>query len=249
VNPLRASGPPWVIGHRGAAARAPENTLPSFRAAWAAGAGWVEADVQPTADGVPVILHDDDLDRTTDGTGPLRSRAAPAVATLDAGGWFGPEFAGTRVPTLAELLSALAAEDRRLLLEIKGDHTARQIQAVLDQIRAGGVGERVFLESFELDALRMVREILPEEPVGLLVERIDHDPLAACRQLGATSYNPEFRELLARPDLVGRLHEADIAVMVWTADEPSDWARLTDLGVDAIITDDPGALLAWQAGR
>jgi glycerophosphoryl diester phosphodiesterase len=249
VNPLRASGRPWVVGHRGAAARAPENTLPSFRTAWAAGAGWVEADVQPTADDVPVILHDDDLDRTTDGTGPLRSRAAHAVATLDAGRWFGAEFAGTRVPTLADLLSALDTGDRRLLLEIKGDHTPRQIQVVIDRIRAARAGERVFLESFELDALRMVRQILPDEPVGLLVERIDDDPVEACRQIGATAYNPEFGELLARPDLVRRLHEAEIAVMVWTVNRPPDWARLTELGVDAIITDDPGALLAWQAGR
>ena len=67
--------------------------------------------------------------------------------------------------------------------------------------------------------------------------------------MGATAYNPDFAELLSRPEVIGPLHDADIAIMVWTANEPADWDRLTDLGVDAIITDDPGALLAWQIGE
>ncbi len=248
VNPLRARRRPMVIGHRGAAAVAPENTIPSFQAAWATGVGWVEADVQPTADDVFVLIHDDDLDRTTDGTGPLRDHAARDVAALDAGSWFAPQFAGAGVPELSQLLERLTG-DRRLLLEVKGAFTARQIEGLIAAIRGVGAQDRLLLESFELDALQMIRQVLPDEPLGLLVEHLDPDPVAACRALGATAYNPNFAELLSRPEVIGPLHDADIAIMVWTANKPADWDRLTDLGVDAIITDDPGALLAWQTGQ
>lgn len=248
MNPLRALERPLVIGHRGAAAVAPENTMASFRAAWSAGVGWVEADVQPTSDNRLVMIHDDDVDRTTDGTGPVRHQADDDIDALDAGSWFGPDFAGTRIPRLSDLLGELRG-DRHLLLEIKGAFTAGQIDDVIYAIRAAEAQDRVFLESFELDALRLLRRALPDEPLGLLVERLDDDPVAACRALDATAYNPDFVELLGRPEVIGELHDADIAVMVWTPNHPSDWARLTELGVDALITDDPGALLAWQAGR
>ena len=104
---LRHGAPPLVIAHRGASAHAPENTMAAFSVAWAAGTSWVEADIQPTADGVPVVLHDDDLDRTTSGAGPVRETTARSVAGLDAGRWFGAQFAGERVPELGTLLAEL----------------------------------------------------------------------------------------------------------------------------------------------
>jgi glycerophosphoryl diester phosphodiesterase len=249
VNPLlRGAAAPLVVGHRGAAAVAPENTMPAFDAAWAAGATWIEADVQPTADGVPVMLHDDDVDRTTNGRGPVRSIGRDALEQLDAGAWFGPQFAGTRVPLLDQLLGTITA-GRSLLLEIKGPHTRRQLETVIETIAARRPAGTVFLESFEVPALELVRQLLPTEPVGLLVERIGDDPVADCRRLGATAYNPHVLDLLDHPDLVAELHESGIAVMVWTADHPELWAALTELGVDAIITNDPGALVTWQAAR
>ncbi len=246
MNPL-LSGPgvPVVIGHRGAAAVAPENTMPAFDAAWAAGARWIEADVQPTADGVPVMLHDDDLDRTTDGSGPIRAIGIDALAELDAGSWFGSQFAGTRVPTLEQVLGTVT-NGRSLLLEVKGPHSRAQLQNLIGTLRRRPAPGGVLLESFEVAALRELRSLLPEEPLGLLVEQIGADPVGDCRELGATAYNPSVTELLARPDVVGEVHSADIALMVWTADDPREWAALTKLGVDAIITNDPEALLTWQ---
>src|SRR4051812_48794604 len=100
---LRRSGPhPLVIGHRGASTGVPENTLPAFRASWATGAPWVEADTQPTADGVPVILHDADLERTTSGSGAIRDVSAADLAGVEIRG-----LPGERVPTLAALLELL----------------------------------------------------------------------------------------------------------------------------------------------
>ncbi len=229
-----------VVGHRGASASVPENTLPAFQAAWDGGAVWVEADTQPTADGVPVILHDADLDRTTLGSGPVRSLTAADQATVPVLG-----SPGAGVPALWELLGLLTRR-RRVLLEIKGEHTPEQLAEVLRVSGASGHDGRVFIESFEVSALRAIRSFEPARPLGLLVERPHPDPVGRCRELGATAYNPDYREVLDHPDLVPVLHRAGIAVAVWTCDDPADWQRLTDAGVDAIITNTPHDLLAWQ---
>ncbi len=198
--------------------------MAAFSAAWAAGAAWVEADTQPTVDGVPVVLHDDELDRTTDGTGPVREATARAIAGLDAGRWFGAQFAGERVPELDTLLTQLTG-DRTLLLEIKGAHTDEQLGAVCDAVRGSRHDDRVFLQSFEVDELRRLAGAWTGRPFGLLVGQLDADPVATARSLGAAAYNPEVGALLARPGVVTELHKAGIAVMVWTSDEPAQWAR------------------------
>lgn len=245
---LRRGSSPIVIAHRGASARAPENTMPAFTAALAAGAAWIETDVQPTADGALVLLHDDDVDRTTDGNGPVRSLPWREVAALDAGAWFGTEFAGTPVPLLEDLLAQITG-GRRLLLEIKGEHTSSQLARLLATLDETHTSDRVLMQSFEIPVLKRLRSLRPDEPLGVLVEEIDADPVARCRELGAVAYNPDYQQLLAHPDIVADLHAAGVALMPWTADEPADWAALTGLGVDGIITNRPADLLTWQAAQ
>ena len=232
---------PYVIGHRGASATVPENTLPAFVAAWEAGARWVEADTQPTADGVPVILHDSTLDRTTTGAGPVREHTATQIAELEVVG-----LSGARVPTLTALLAELTG-DRAVLLEIKGPHTAAQLTAVLAAIRAAGCADRVFLQSFDTDVLHELVGLAPGLPFGLLVERLDDDPVGRCRDLGAVAYNPHYGAVIEHPEVVPELRAAKISVAGWTADDPADWARLAAAGVDAVITNTPAAFLRWQA--
>lgn len=244
---LRHGNTPLVIAHRGASAREPENTMPAFLAALADGAVWIETDVQPTADDVLVLIHDDDVDRTTDGTGPIRSLGSDAVARLDAGRWFGDARAGVGVPLLTDLLDVITGE-RRLLLEIKGDHTSEQLALLLDLLERTGSDRRVLLQSFEIPVLERLRALRPDDPFGLLVEEIDDDPVAACHRLGATVYNPDVDQLLRRPEVVAALHAAGIATTPWTVDTPDQWTALTALGVDGIITNRPAELLAWQAG-
>ena len=220
--------------------------MAAFRRGWADGAQWSETDVQPTRDGARVLIHDDAVDRTTDGRGDVRSHTATELAALDAGAWFGASFAGVRIPTLAELLAEMTGE-RRLLLEIKGEHTEDQVRAIIADIDVADARGRVVLQSFEVPALRHVRALLPDEPVGLLVETIGADPVGDCRRLGAITYNPSVPDVLADPGLVGRLHAAGIAVIPWTADRPDEWAGLTAAGGDGIFTNRPAELLAWQA--
>ena len=232
-----------VIAHRGASADVPENTLPAFEAAWRAGTRWVEADTQPTADGVAVILHDDDVDRTTTGTGRVGEYTAADLARLRIRG-----LPGARVPRLADLL-ALVDPARAVLLEIKGAHSAEHIEHILAACRASGQDERVFLQSFEVSVLERLAALAPARPIGLLVERLDPDPVGRCRALGAVAYNPEYPEVIANPGVVPMLRAAGIAVAVWTSDDPAEWAALTTAGVDAIITNTPAELLAWQRRR
>jgi glycerophosphoryl diester phosphodiesterase len=233
-------GPPVVIGHRGASARRPENTLSAFLAAWHAGVTWVEADTQPTADGVPVLLHDRDLDRTTSGRGPIRAAGWRTVAGLTVRGW-----PGEWVPRLAALLAMLTPA-RALLLELKGYHTSAQIRTVLDEIDRAGAADRVLLQSFEVEVLRELRRADPARPFGLLVTELDADPVARCLELGAAYYNPSAGALLRRPDVVPALHAAGIGVACWTSDDPAQWAALAGAGVDGIITNTPAELATWQ---
>ncbi|MET0864878.1 MAG: glycerophosphodiester phosphodiesterase family protein [Nakamurella sp.] len=237
----RRDSMPIVVAHRGASAHVPENTVQAFEAAWNAGAEWVEADTQPTADGVPVILHDEQLDRTTSGTGPVRAELAAVVSQLEILG-----LPGARVPAVADVLAALTPQ-RKVLLEIKGEHTADQVTVLLRTV--DGHDEQVELETFEVDVLRTVRAIAQTRPIGLLVDGLDADPVAVSQELGAVAYNPEYREILRRPQVVPQLHAARIAIAAWTCDDPDDWQRLTDSGVDAIITNTPAELLVWQRSR
>ena len=216
--------------------------MAAFDAAWATGAGWVETDVQPTADGIPVLLHDDDLDRTTDGTGPVRAHPWAELIGLDAGAWF-PGFAGQRLPALADLLASLRP-GRHVLLEIKGPHTPAQLAAELTALDP--VLPLVVVQSFEVQALAEIHRQQPDRPLGLLVEALHDDPVAACLAVGATGYHPDHRLLRGRPEVVEKVRDAGLTVVVWTADDPRDWATLTELGVDGIITNRPGELLAWQ---
>ena len=226
--------------------------MPAFEAAWAAGCGWIETDVQPTADNVPVLLHDPDLRRTTNGNGLVRSWSAQDIQSLDAGSWFttgsSPAHPRTPVPLLADVTRSLGPQ-RSLLLEIKGEHTRDQVEAEMAVVRSSGWDDRVFLQSFEEPVLRHVRSIEPGRPVGLLVDALHEDPVSVCAELGAVAYNPRHTLVRERPDLIECLHAAGIVVLAWTVDQPQDWAFLTEIGVDGIITNVPDELLRWQESR
>ncbi|MGW6390398.1 glycerophosphodiester phosphodiesterase [Streptomyces sp. NPDC055103] len=240
---------PTVIAHRGASSAAPENTLVSDEVARRSGAKWIENDVQPSGDGVPYILHDTTVDRTTDGTGPVRSLTAAQLDALDAGSWFAPAYAGARVPTLAAQLADLRERGGNLLLEIKGGHTHAEVARIVQDIREQSMTGRVFVQSFDIPSLRHTRALAPELPIGLLRGTLDADPVALAEDLGLAAYNVSDTALATRPGVVRELHAAGVAVNVWTVDKPARWKVLSDLGVDGIITNRPAELTGWIAGR
>ncbi|MFC9387770.1 glycerophosphodiester phosphodiesterase [Streptomyces venezuelae] len=247
---MRAAGAPLtVIAHRGASSAAPENTLVSDEVARRGGAVWIENDVQPSKDGVPYIVHDTTVDRTTDGTGPVRSLTAAQLDALDAGSWFAPSYAGTRVPTLAAQLADLKERGGKLLLEIKGRHSRAEVARIVREIRAQDMTGRVFVQSFDIPSLRYARQLAPELPLGLLRATLDADPVALARDLHLAAYNVADTALTTRPDVVAELHAAGVAVNVWTVDSPARWKALDALGVDGIITNRPTELTGWSSGR
>ncbi|GAB2860721.1 hypothetical protein GCM10022221_70490 [Actinocorallia aurea] len=247
---LRPAGTPMaVIAHRGASSAAPENTMAAQEVARRGGADFIENDVQPSADGVPFVLHDGTVNRTTSGTGEIRSLTSAQLKALDAGSWFSPNFAGEKLPTLAEQLADLKARGGNLLLEIKGAHTKDEVATIVKVIRDAGMTQRVFVQSFEVDALKYTRELAPELPTGLLRSGLDADPVAVSKDLGVTAYNPTGDALIANPKAIQDLHAAGIAVMAWTVDSAAQWKKLDEAGVDGIITNRPTELAGWNAAR
>ncbi|SIM61360.1 glycerophosphodiester phosphodiesterase [Micromonospora cremea] len=245
---IRPEGSPFtVIAHRGASAAAPENTLVAQEIARKGGADWIENDVQPSKDGVPFILHDGTVDRTTDGSGNVRDLTAAQIKALDAGSWFGPQYVGERVPTLSEQLADLRNRGGSLLLEIKGKHTRAEVATIIQVIRDEQMMGRVFVQSFEVDALRYTYELAPELPLGLLRSSLDADPVAISRELHLTAYNPDGNALLAKPEVVAPLHAAGVAVMAWTMDSAGLWQRLERIGTDAVITNRASELAGWNS--
>jgi glycerophosphoryl diester phosphodiesterase len=229
------------IGHRGAAASAPENTLVSFRRAVELGADAVEFDLHRTRDGRFVVIHDETLDRTTNGHGPVDARTFDELRRLDAGSWRGREFAGERIPTFEEVVAALPP---RILLfaELKaGSSRAPGIEAdLVRSIRALGAGDRVRVSSFDHRALATVRRLDPALQTGALFVFLPVDPVAIARSCGAQALHPSFHYVT--PEVVAEAHAEGVAVNTWTVNEPADIARLRAMGVDGIFSDHPERL-------
>lgn len=238
--------PPKVIGHRGAAGSAPENTLAGFRRAAALGAAWVEFDARLTADGQAVVFHDDRLERTTDGRGRLADATLAELRGLDAGGWFAPAFSGERVPTVTEALAAIAALGLGANIEIKPEPGRDEAvaRAVLLAALAAWPADRAppLVSSFSLQALAAARQVAPGWPRGLLVDRLPSDWRDITVELGCAAVHCGHRALDART--VASVRDSGLLVLAWTVNDPRRARRLWDWGVTGIFSDVPDRLLA-----
>jgi glycerophosphoryl diester phosphodiesterase len=256
---------PTVIGHRGCAGEAPENTLASFARALEAGAAILESDVHLTRDGVPVLLHDDGVERTTDGAGRVATLSLAELRRLDAGYRFSPDDGrshpfrgrGLRVPTLEEALAALPGA--RFNLELKEDLPG-MVERTLEQVEKAGCAERTLLTSGD-DALmgRLRAEVARRgtpvalgactgEVVAFLRSAIERTPPPPGPM--ALQVPPDFggRPLVTR-EFVAHAHRHGLVVHVWTIDEPAAMRALLALGVDGIVSDFPARLRAVISER
>jgi glycerophosphoryl diester phosphodiesterase len=234
---------PLIVAHRGASASAPENTLAAFTLAIDQGADGIELDVTRCATGEVVVMHDATVDRTTDGIGAVTALPLEALRTLDAGAWFGPSWAGERVPLLDEVLE-LVGDRLRINIEIKregsGDGLEEQVAA---QVRRHGLQGHVLISSFSPRALRRIRRIAPELPRALLTALPAPPDLIlawAGPLLEPRALHPPHR--LVGADTVQRAHSRGLRVNVWTVNDRADMARMIGLEVDGIITDRPAEL-------
>lgn len=239
-----------VVAHRGNSSLAPQNTLAAFEAAWRAGADCIELDVQLTADGQVVVMHDDTVDATTDGTGAVGSLSLAQIRTLDAGAWFSPGFAGQRVPTLGEVVAFLVARPGiHLLLEVKGTWSPDEAVLATEPLLAAGLAHRVVVQSFEVATVAALHQAAPGLRRALLVEvAFPEDLDALAEDLDVLSVNPDAALLVADPAFVLRQHAAGREVCTWTLNEPWMWRTACDLGVDGVITDRPDRLRGWLEG-
>lgn len=228
-----------IIAHRGASARAPENTLAAFRLARRLGAAMVELDVHQTADRRLVVLHDPTLTRTTGVRATVAARSLADLADLDAGSWFAPRFADQRVPTLEAVLAALGP-GIAVNVELKAGprpYPGLEIRLV-GLLRRLGWLRRALISSFHVDRLVRVRRLHPTVAIGILVHPWSlNTALARARRLNARSIHPPAREVTTA--LVNHLHEAGVLVLPYTVDRPGEKAKLLRLGVDGFFTNDP----------
>jgi glycerophosphoryl diester phosphodiesterase len=249
MGTLRMPGEPaFVAGHRGDRADAPENTLPAFEAAFASGLRMIETDVQLTADGYPVLLHDPTVDRTTDGTGAIEDLTLAEVQALDAGSWFSSDFTGTRIPQLGEFLDLLAATPRtRALVELKDFWTRDQIAGILDDIYLRGVQNRVVFASFNLNSIDNLALAAPAIPRVIIRRDLPADPVGLAQFYGAIAVMTSPWSLETSPHAVADMHAAGLGVLLYTLNSEKRWKEATEYGVDGIVTDAPSALDDWIA--
>lgn len=248
MGSLRAPGEPaFIAGHRGDRADAPENTMPAFQAAFASGLEFVETDVQLSLDGVPVLMHDETVDRTTDGTGAVADLTLEQLRALDAGSWYAPEFAGTRVPLFDEFVDALAGNRQKALVELKGFWTPAGIRTVLDAIYLRGVQNRVIFASFNLTTIAHLADTAPAIPRVIIKRDLPRDPVGLARYYGAIAILTTATSLENDPHAVSGMHEAGLGVLVYTLNSEKRWSEALAYGVDGIITDKPSKLDGWIA--
>ena len=235
---------PLIIGHRGASAVAPENTMAAFREAIAAGADGIEFDVRLTRDGAPVVIHDNTLRRTAGLPHHIGDLTLRELESLDVG-----------VPSLAQLFTLFEDNDLWLFLEIKVDWRSEHVplaEACCKLIQEHSLTERVFVECFDLRVLQVVASTNSEiktaalfEP-GLFKPSVLSDQLILNRAtaIGASAVALHYR--IARGSLVQKAKDAGLAVAIWTVDDPTWIERARSIGVDALITNNPAAMLSHR---
>jgi len=243
----------WVIAHRGASALAPENTLAAFEMAVEMGAGFVEIDLHLSRDARLVAIHDDTLQRTTSGHGPVAAKTLEELRQLDAGSWFDgrvgrdapagaahKSFPGERMPTIEEILAFAGKRNVGLFLELKASGPSGIEHAILGALRAyDGILGNVIL-SFDLTTLANLRRLEPLLMTGYLCTN-PAEAVGKATSVGARQLLPRADRIT--PELVAEAHRSDLKVVAWTVDDPAQMRALAAAGVDGIITDDPGELV------
>jgi glycerophosphoryl diester phosphodiesterase len=243
VRAPRAAGRPLVLGHRGASADAPENTVAAFRLALAQGADGVELDVWRCRTGEVVVFHDRDLRRIAGSPLRVRTASLAELRAVDVGAHAGARFRGERVPRLEEVLEALPGAVVNVELKSDGGRELSLAAAVARVVRAARAAERVVVSSFDYRLLVAFRVAAPEVPVGLLFDADEPGPLwtwLGVHLLRPAAVHPDRR--LVTPERARAWVARGLAVNAWTVDEPAEARALAALGATALITNCPGRI-------
>jgi len=203
--------------------------------------------VQLTKDGVPVLMHDDTIDRTTNGRGAVADITWKSLKKLDAGSWYSKKYKKTRVPSLNQFFEVLAPSDKKLLLELKGFWEDEEVTLVVDLIREHGLEKRVTLASFDFTTIMNIEKVGPSFPRVIIMRMMPADPVRLANHFGAIAILTSPASLEADPRAVDNMHDAGLGVLVYTLNSEERWSEAIGLGVDGIITDKPSLLDEWLA--
>lgn len=232
---------PTIFAHRGASGYAPENTLAAFDLAARQGAPAIELDAKLSADGQVVVIHDQSVDRTTQGQGKVREMSLEQLKQLDAGSFFDSGFAGERIPTLDEVFASVGT---RVFINVELTNYATPVDVlprkVAALVRKHNLEKSVMFSSFNPLALVRIRHLLPECPIGLLALPGKAGAWARSgigRLVGYQALHPEASDVT--PQLVELIHRRMQRIHVWTVNQEGQMRQLFGYGVDGIFTDDP----------
>ncbi|KAB8030962.1 glycerophosphoryl diester phosphodiesterase [Fluviispira multicolorata] len=232
---------PRIIGHRGAKGYAPENTLSSFRKAKELGATWVEFDVKETEDGILVIMHDDDLDRTTNGKGPMAKTPWTVVNELDAGAWFDQAFSGEKIPTFDETILLLKELKLGANIEIKPcpNRDERTAVAIANAIAKKWPKElpQPLVSSFSMDSLRTAKRTHPDLIIGALFETLPSDWKKIAKEVQAQTINLD--QDIVTLEMIKEINNEGYPVLTYTVNDKKRAYDLFNMGVHSIFTDYP----------
>jgi glycerophosphoryl diester phosphodiesterase len=231
-----------LIAHRGASGHAPENTLAAFRKAVALGVNFIETDLQLTRDTRLVAIHDETVNRTTNGQGAVHDLTLDEIRKLDAGSWFGSEYAGERIPTLEDILDFAKKHDVVFYLEMKPGGSWGGEHALIAALRASGEIARTVVISFDPNILLAVRKLEDTLMTGLLYDGQLADPLDKAVEIGARQI--AVRGDLVSPWLLGQARRRDLQVVCWTVNQAPHIRLLLAAGIDGIMSDYPDRLVA-----
>lgn len=244
---------PPIIGHRGTAGLAPENTLAGIRRAHEEGASFVEFDVKLTADNIPILMHDDRLGRTTDGKGKVATKILSEIQALDAGSWFARDFTGERVPTLRATLELCVELGLGVNVELKPcpgreEETARITLRIVEEAWPKNLSlPPPLISSFDRQALAAAQATAPKLARGCLLTRVPGSWKATVQKYACSTLNVSDRWI--RQKHIDAAREEGIPVLVYTVNDPTRAATLWEMGVTSIFTDRVDLMVAARQGR
>ena len=231
-----------VIAHRGASSYAPENTFSAFDLAVQMGAHHIELDVHLSSDGHVVVIHDDTVDRTSNGNGPVSSYTLAELKQLDVSSWFGTEFQGEQIPNLDDVLARYKGKVH-VHIEIKGESVELSKRTV-DVIRNRGMGEQVTITSFQKERLDEVRRYAPELATAWLVAIVRSSVIEQARELGVNQLCPLANLVTAK--LVERIHKEGLTVRAWGVKTEKLMQKVVHSGADGMTVNFPDKLISYM---
>jgi glycerophosphoryl diester phosphodiesterase len=248
MPPFRVPDPVEIIAHRGFSARAPENTWAAIEAGLEVGTDAVEFDIHPASDGTPVLMHDDTVNRTTDGRGRVSAHTVEELGGLDAGSWFGSAFAGEPVPLLTAVMRALDGRCDRVYAEVKRSRDARDLERVVEAVEEANMLEATIFISMDWDALDRIRGHSDGAAIGYIVDKPRRIAAAVQRAEGDPAALLDFdaRILLGDPVVAHECTERGIELACWTVNDTRDAQSLFEMGVPRITTNEVTAMVAWK---